>query len=1343
MKMVRRDENMSFNGRLCGGLRYAVLLSVLFGLAAVAAGQSQLGFDVVDSIGWRGGQTDVSTATETYWYNEASDTVTVNVVFDKTSALAPLPPMLALAKKYGFDVSFNKTVVEAEPNSVLGPLMGVENTDSYSWQVSGLGKYVLSERNYGSGQVPAWLNQKLEEEVSKVLAAGHLSPWINLTNVPGSGPNARGTVYWNHPGENLYFLAEIGEFLPPAMQEQLRTYMQNERDAYMPEIIYSMPLAAGESREYFRPSNTVLGNLESGSYRWRCQGVPRIWNLYGLARYYEFVGQVPSQTVLDDCTSIVNNNLDYRDWASMYWLEGHSPHFNAVHGVNQMFAGLIGYIRLTRMAGDANAEALGWGLLARMAVLRFAMGKYTQYEYDYGYFDLPADPEWFADMRRGNWQGTLTSFDWSEAIDNVRQIHWLSDSKLATWEHCSTGANGDGQKLSGHDPWWPVDWSGNPSGRFDAAYYLPFADMVPELGRFFKDYLSVETAAYVNRIEENQPHWDCAYAEQLLDAECGYHLPSDSHGIFCARAWVLGDAADKMEKHVDINWLKQGDWFYMHKLAETIRAYRGVSWSGGGAGFFAVVGTSYNDDGPTAVEEAYAEAFAKLGSFRQARLAIVEENYGNSLTKSAVISEANGLEVYGASMGSGSYSVQSYDKGFVRHKGITVTLVGGTFDMQVETITMGPVVYGDEQTMIDNRQVPGAEIGARFTFEADPSVGEFLYVMGSLHNPEISYFATGLAQSIPADVPVIGGAHYVPGSSGVIYASDTTMTQSALVIQFCGDFEVSQSMAGPYWQAQDNPEVPVQNIMQTVTDITNEIAAPDLVISFICASQRPWSDPNTGQQHMGEQHQGLIDSLPSSCEYFGTYSGGEMGKETGQNNLVAGGGYVSMLAVKSKVGASNQGPIVDAGEGDMVALPPGTVTLNGTVLDDGLPDGTLITTWSKDSGPGLVTFDNANEVDTTATFGEVGEYVLKLTADDGEIAESGYVTIIVHLPDTEAPSVPANVVATGVAGDKVELHWDTSSDNIEVTGYRVYRNGSLAGTTDVNSFSDEGLEVNTTYAYEIEAFDFAGNSSAKSAVAYAKTFNDVLDGLVAWWPFDEGSGTTAQDKSGHGHTAVISGVPTWTTGVVGGAMEFTHTNGSDVASLQSLDLGEEFSFVIWLYPTDLGSGWQQPIRHGGGNWVQVGYGNCYFKSGGVEFPCSGFANNQWVHFACVREANGTAKIYKNGSLCNTGTNNPYSGAGNTFSIGGGNYAGRVDEVRVYDRALTSSEVALLENPGAGQRIIGDLDGDGKVNLKDFGKLANRWLWIGLPGEVTEDIIEDGSVDRQDLAVLANRWLSEN
>ncbi|WHY17218.1 discoidin domain-containing protein [Paenibacillus sp. G2S3] len=89
--------------------------------------------------------------------------------------------------------------------------------------------------------------------------------------------------------------------------------------------------------------------------------------------------------------------------------------------------------------------------------------------------------------------------------------------------------------------------------------------------------------------------------------------------------------------------------------------------------------------------------------------------------------------------------------------------------------------------------------------------------------------------------------------------------------------------------------------------------------------------------------------------------------------------------------------------------------------------------------------------------------------------------------DTQAPSIPANLTATVVSSSGINLSWTASTDNVGVTGYEIYRGGSLVGNTATTSFSDTGLTAATAYSYTVKAKDAAGNVSAASNTATATT----------------------------------------------------------------------------------------------------------------------------------------------------------------------------------------------------------------------------------------------------------------
>ena len=56
--------------------------------------------------------------------------------------------------------------------------------------------------------------------------------------------------------------------------------------------------------------------------------------------------------------------------------------------------------------------------------------------------------------------------------------------------------------------------------------------------------------------------------------------PSDAYQVFCAHAQILDASGQQLARWIDVPWLDRGDLFYLHKLAETVKAYRGVRWRG-------------------------------------------------------------------------------------------------------------------------------------------------------------------------------------------------------------------------------------------------------------------------------------------------------------------------------------------------------------------------------------------------------------------------------------------------------------------------------------------------------------------------------------------------------------------------------------------------------------------------------------------------------------------------------------------------------------------------------------------------------------------------------------------
>ena len=140
---------------------------------------------------------------------------------------------------------------------------------------------------------------------------------------------------------------------------------------------------------------------------------------------------------------------------------------------------------------------------------------------------------------------------------------------------------------------------------------------------------------------------------------------------------------------------------------------------------------------------------------------------------------------------------------------------------------------------------------------------------------------------------------------------------------------------------------------------------------------------------------------------------------TGASNLLA-----------FQITLANRPPVVNAGSDQTIIYPDDTVNLTGTAIDDDLPEppGRLTTTWSKISGPGIVTFGNENTLNTTASFSDPGTYVLRLTANDGAL--SVYDDLTVTYRRNQPPTVDAGADRTVGILDVITLYGTTTDDGL-------------------------------------------------------------------------------------------------------------------------------------------------------------------------------------------------------------------------------------------------------------------------------------------------------------------------
>ena len=294
--------------------------------------------------------------------------------------------------------------------------------------------------------------------------------------------------------------------------------------------------------------------------------------------------------------------------------------------------------------------------------------------------------------------------------------------------------------------------------------------------------------------------------------------------------------------------------------------------------------------------------------------------------------------------------------------------------------------------------------------------------------------------------------------------------------------------------------------------------------------------------------------------------------------------------------------------------------------------------------------------------------------------------------DTTAPSVALTAPPAGstVSGAAV-LVSANASDNKGVMGVQFTLDGANLGAEDTSApYSvtwNSTSATNGPHQLAARARDAAGNASTSPAVGVTVS-NTGPAGPVAAFGFEEGSGMTVADSSGKVNHGTLSGATWSTSGRHGRALAFNGTNSwVTIADSASLDLTTAMTLEAWLNPTALSSWRTVLLKETASNLayalyantssnVPRGYARLVTVDGLGQLPLGG-----WTHLALTFNRAGTGlRLYVNGALVDSqNTSTTMLASTGPLRIGGNGiwgeyFAGLIDEVRVYNRALTQAEI---------------------------------------------------------------------
>jgi len=334
------------------------------------------------------------------------------------------------------------------------------------------------------------------------------------------------------------------------------------------------------------------------------------------------------------------------------------------------------------------------------------------------------------------------------------------------------------------------------------------------------------------------------------------------------------------------------------------------------------------------------------------------------------------------------------------------------------------------------------------------------------------------------------------------------------------------------------------------------------------------------------------------------------------------------------------------------------------------------------------------------------------SSNQGAGIQAGDQVVITFDGATEGTPIDASNINTALALSDGHS-WLDGSGNI---GSAVWSSRRFANDTLTITLSDTAsaptVAVGDIITLGGTIRDVLGRGIAGS-VSIKGSF-EVPSGAVAYWKCDEGSGTIVYDSTDNHNDGTLKNGTGWTNGKSGYALWFDGSNDYvEVADSGSLQFGTgSFSVEVWLYARSFSSNdnpdyvrWMSKVNWGSDwqtNPSRTWWTAQFFSDGSVSFGWRGYGDpevtvirtpanvvtlNTWYHVVVVVDRdNGMGYIYVNGverteGVDISGSIGSLDVVGKPLQFGGtwAEFPGMIDEILIYNRALTSSEVLKRYN----------------------------------------------------------------
>ncbi len=396
----------------------------------------------------------------------------------------------------------------------------------------------------------------------------------------------------------------------------------------------------------------------------------------------------------------------------------------------------------------------------------------------------------------------------------------------------------------------------------------------------------------------------------------------------------------------------------------------------------------------------------------------------------------------------------------------------------------------------------------------------------------------------------------------------------------------------------------------------------------------------------------------------------------------------------------------------------------------------------------------------------------------------------------------ASVSASSILDNQWHLLGATWDGTTGTNGMKIYIDGTLSAQatatvtpaqTTASTFNFGGNGNNNDYAglldearvynralsvEEIKGlYDVGQSDKTNSSISQPQGTGRLDSGLAGYWKLDDGSGTSATDSSTNASTGTLTSGPTWTTGQIGGAVNFDGTDDYITAGDQAtLETNNSLAIGGWFKLDTLPSGnrmflvtkggttsyYEYELNVNGANSNKIRFtlgaigGGAYLSTDSITAPTTG----TWFHVMGVFDKSTlSVKVYYNGVLEGTSTSTSgtlESTKNSNFNIGKRDDSaeteldGLADEVRVYDRTLSADEVAQLYRLNAPMGTDTSMKGYWSFNGSDMlsstaaadrSGAGNTGTLTGNAaraiGKIGQGITFDGSGDYVDVGDMAS------